>query len=85
MGALRVDRGVMFLRDIFVVLFNHSLTIISRDSLYELHLALSIRTCCWALVYFPRILQSFSIDRTHISANLRYLPKRMSEVEVDKR
>jgi hypothetical protein len=69
----------------FVVLFNHSLTIISRDSLYELHLALSIRICCWTLIYSSHTLQSFSIDRTHISANLRYLPKRMSEVEVDKR
>jgi hypothetical protein len=69
----------------FMVLCNYSPTIISRDSLYDLHLALSIRICCWTFAYFSRILQSFSIDRTHISANLRYLPMRMSKVEVDKR
>jgi hypothetical protein len=74
MGALRVDGGVVYMTDMFVVLFNRSLTIISRDSLYELHLALSIRTCCWISIYFSRIPQSFSIDRTHISADLRLPP-----------
>jgi hypothetical protein len=31
MGALRVDRGVVYPRDNFLVLFNHSLTIIFRQ------------------------------------------------------